>query len=52
MADRATHYRWEDLPREELNPLIGRRTSGELLFLGTAVSAPVLAALLTPPRRR
>ena len=25
MADRATHYRWEDLPREELNPLIGRR---------------------------
>ena len=31
---------------------LGRRTSGELLFLGTAVSAPVLAALLTPPRRR
>ena len=25
MADGATHYRWEDLPREELNPLIGRR---------------------------
>jgi unsaturated pyranuronate lyase len=25
MADRATHYRWDDLPREELNPLIGRR---------------------------
>jgi quercetin dioxygenase-like cupin family protein len=25
MADAATHYRWEDLPREELNPLIGRR---------------------------
>jgi quercetin dioxygenase-like cupin family protein len=21
----ATHYRWEDLPREELNPQIGRR---------------------------
>ena len=21
----ATHYRWDDLPREELNPLIGRR---------------------------
>jgi quercetin dioxygenase-like cupin family protein len=21
----ATHYRWEDLPREELNPKIGRR---------------------------
>jgi quercetin dioxygenase-like cupin family protein len=25
MADRATHYRWDELPREELNPLIGRR---------------------------
>jgi quercetin dioxygenase-like cupin family protein len=25
MADRATHYRWNDLPREELSPLIGRR---------------------------
>jgi quercetin dioxygenase-like cupin family protein len=25
MADRATHYRWDALPREELNPLIGRR---------------------------
>jgi quercetin dioxygenase-like cupin family protein len=25
MADRATHHRWEDLPREELNPQIGRR---------------------------
>ena len=25
MADRATHYRWDDLPREELNPLLGRR---------------------------
>jgi quercetin dioxygenase-like cupin family protein len=24
MAD-ATHYRWDDLPREELNPEIGRR---------------------------
>jgi quercetin dioxygenase-like cupin family protein len=21
----ATHYRWDDLPREELNPMIGRR---------------------------
>lgn len=21
----ATHYRWDDLPREELNPAIGRR---------------------------
>src|SRR5215471_7233242 len=25
MADRATRYRWSDIPREELNPLIGRR---------------------------
>src|SRR4051795_687713 len=25
MAERATHYRWDDLPREELSPLIGRR---------------------------
>jgi len=25
MADRATHYRWDDLPREELSPLIARR---------------------------
>ena len=25
MADRAVRYRWEDLPREELNPLISRR---------------------------
>ena len=25
MAETAMHYRWEDLPREELNPLIGRR---------------------------
>jgi quercetin dioxygenase-like cupin family protein len=32
MADRATQYRWDDLPREELNPLIGRR-----LITGTDV---------------
>jgi len=25
MADQARHYRWDDLPREELNPLLGRR---------------------------
>jgi unsaturated pyranuronate lyase len=25
MADRAVHYRWDELPREELSPLIGRR---------------------------
>ena len=31
---------------------LGRHNPGELLFLGTAVSAPVLAALLTPARRR
>jgi quercetin dioxygenase-like cupin family protein len=25
MAESATLYRWDDLPREDLNPLIGRR---------------------------
>lgn len=25
MADRATHHRWDDIAREELNPQIGRR---------------------------
>jgi len=25
MAERATHYRWEELPHEQLSPLIGRR---------------------------
>jgi quercetin dioxygenase-like cupin family protein len=25
MAESARHYRWDDVPREELNPLIGRR---------------------------
>ena len=30
----ASHYRWDDLPREELNPLIGRRlVTGERLML-------------------
>ncbi len=34
MSDRATHYRWDDLPREELNPQLGRRLiSGERLML-------------------
>ena len=34
MADEATHYRWEDLPREELNPLIGRRyISGDSMMI-------------------
>ena len=34
MADRATHYRWDDVPREELNPLLGRRlvTGGDLMI--------------------
>ncbi|MGZ8717323.1 MAG: cupin domain-containing protein [Gaiellaceae bacterium] len=33
MAD-ATHYRWDDLPREELNPEIGRRLiTGEQLMI-------------------
>jgi len=34
MSDRATHHRWDDLPREELNPLLGRRliTGGDLMI--------------------
>jgi len=34
MADRATHHRWDDLPREELSPMIGRRLiSGDRLMI-------------------
>jgi len=30
----ATHYRWDDLPREELNPQIGRRLiTGDALMI-------------------
>jgi quercetin dioxygenase-like cupin family protein len=34
MADRATHHRWDDLPREQLNPLLGRRliVGGDLMI--------------------
>jgi unsaturated pyranuronate lyase len=34
MSDQAMHYRWEDLPREELNPLLARRlvTGGDLMI--------------------
>ena len=34
MADQAKHYRWDDLPREELNPLLGRRlvTGGDIMI--------------------
>jgi len=34
MADRATHYRWDDLPREQLSPLLGRRliVGGDLMI--------------------
>ena len=33
MAD-ATHYRWDDLPREELNPEIGRRlVTGDAMMI-------------------
>jgi quercetin dioxygenase-like cupin family protein len=34
MADRATRHRWDDLPREELNPLLSRRlvTGGDLMI--------------------
>jgi quercetin dioxygenase-like cupin family protein len=34
MADRATHYRWDDLPREQLNPLLARRfITGDRMML-------------------
>jgi quercetin dioxygenase-like cupin family protein len=34
MAETATHYRWDELPREELNPLIGRRLiTGEQMMI-------------------
>ena len=34
MADRATHHRWDEIPREELNPLLGRRfiTGGDMMI--------------------
>ena len=34
MAETATHYRWDELPREELSPLIGRRliTGGQMMI--------------------
>ena len=34
MADQAKHYRWDDLPREELNPFLGRRliTGGDMMI--------------------
>ncbi|HEY4412076.1 MAG TPA: cupin domain-containing protein [Gaiellaceae bacterium] len=34
MADSARHYRWDDLPREELNPLLSRRlvTGGDMMI--------------------
>ena len=34
MADQARHHRWDDLPREELNPLLSRRlvTGGDLMI--------------------
>jgi len=34
MAESGTTYRWDDMPREELNPLLGRRfVSGEHVML-------------------
>jgi quercetin dioxygenase-like cupin family protein len=34
MADRGTEYSWSELPREELNPLLGRRfVTGEKVML-------------------
>src|SRR3954451_17155917 len=37
----ATHYRWDDLPREELNPLLGRRLiTGDRLMLAHVYLEP------------
>jgi len=34
MSDRATHHRWDDLPREQLNPQIARRLiTGERMMI-------------------
>lgn len=34
MADQATHHRWDDVPREQLNPQIARRLiTGERLMI-------------------
>jgi quercetin dioxygenase-like cupin family protein len=34
MAREVTHYRWDDLPKEELTPLIGRRlVTGERMMI-------------------
>ena len=34
MPGRATHHRWEDLPREQLSPLLARRlVTGEQLMI-------------------
>jgi quercetin dioxygenase-like cupin family protein len=34
VTNRATHYRWDDLPREQLSPLIGRRlVTGERMMI-------------------
>jgi quercetin dioxygenase-like cupin family protein len=34
MADRATHHRWDDIPREEVSPVLGRRfiTGGDMMI--------------------
>jgi quercetin dioxygenase-like cupin family protein len=34
MVDRAAHHRWDDIPRERLNPLLERRliTGGDLMI--------------------
>jgi hypothetical protein len=44
----AMHYRWDDLPREELNPLIGRRlVSGERLMIAQVY---LTKGAIAPPR--
>jgi quercetin dioxygenase-like cupin family protein len=41
MAELATHYRWEDLPREQLTPTLARRlVTGEQVMLAHVYLEP------------
>jgi unsaturated pyranuronate lyase len=43
----ATHYRWDDLPREELSPLLGRRfITGDRLMIAHVYMEPGLVVPL------
>ena len=43
----ATHYRWDDLPKEELSPLLGRRfITGDRLMIAHVYMEPGLVVPL------